>query len=48
MNADGSNQQRLTKNDTKDSIRAEDNSPAWSPDNTKLAFTSRRDGNPEI
>ncbi|MFL6228095.1 MAG: kelch repeat-containing protein [Pyrinomonadaceae bacterium] len=38
MNADGSNQTRLT-NDS-----AGDGHPAFSPDGTRIAFTSRRDG----
>jgi len=37
MNADGSAQTRLTNNN------AHDYSPAWSPDGTKIAFTSDRD-----
>ena len=44
MNAqdDGSNQTNLTMNP------AFDFDPTWSPDGTKLAFTSDRDGNPEM
>ena len=42
MNADGSNQTRLTNYPGRDS------SPALSPDGTKIAFTSDRDGNQEI
>ena len=40
MNANGGNQVRLTNNS------AEDFDPAWSPDGSKLAFASTRDGNP--
>ena len=42
MNANGSGQTRLATS------AAIDNSPDWSADGTKLAFTSRRDGNFEI
>lgn len=42
MNADGTNQQRLTEN------KVDDYSPTWSADSTKIAFVSQRDGNPEI
>ena len=42
MNADGSNQTRLTNNSFRDS------DPTWSPDSNKIAFTTTRDGNFEI
>jgi dipeptidyl aminopeptidase/acylaminoacyl peptidase len=42
MNPNGSNPVRLTNNSTIDS------EPAWSPDGTKLAFASQRDGLPLI
>jgi len=42
MNADGTNQTRLTNN------AASDFNPAWSPDGTKIVFDSDRDGNFEI
>ena len=42
MNADGSNQVRLTFNNFQDSL------PSWSPDGTKIAFNSTRDGDVEI
>jgi Tol biopolymer transport system component len=42
MNADGTNQTRLTTN------AAADANPAWSPDHSKIAFTSTRDGNLEV
>ena len=42
MNADGTNQVRLTNNP------ANDESPTWSPDRSRIAFASQRDGNNEI
>jgi Tol biopolymer transport system component len=38
MNPDGSNRIRLTTSE------GDDNDPAWSPDGTKIAFSSTRDG----
>jgi len=42
INADGSNETRLTNNSSWD------RSPAWSPDSKKIAFVSAHDGNKEI
>ena len=43
MNSDGSTQTRLFSN-----IDQIDGTPYWSPDATKIAFVSARDGNSEI
>ena len=42
MNADGTNQTRLTNN------TADERFPKFSPDGTKIVFTSDRDGDPEV
>jgi hypothetical protein len=42
INADGTNPLRLT------TAPADDRSPAWSPDATRIAFTTLRDGNAEV
>ena len=42
MNADGTDQTHLTRH------TASEYHPDWSPDGTKIAFASYRDGNSEI
>ena len=42
INADGSNPRRLTNSPGSDQF------PAWSPDGTRIAFSSDRDGSPSL
>src|SRR2546422_5354740 len=42
MNADGSNPTRLTQGGAVDQL------PTWSPDGTRIAFQTNRDGNNEV
>ena len=44
MNADGSGVTRLTST----SVSVVDTDPTWSPDSTKIAFATNRDGNYEV
>jgi dipeptidyl aminopeptidase/acylaminoacyl peptidase len=47
MNADGSGLVRLTHNDTS-FVQPTDSSPTWSPDGSRIAFHSFRDGSSDV
>jgi Tol biopolymer transport system component len=48
INANGSGQTRLSTDDDDDDANSKDYRAEWSPDGTKIAFASYRDGNFEI